>query len=84
MDEWDDYDSLPDAGVGGTTVKVYLTYAITDWLQVGATIGYTGVLNGSLRDAIGEQGGDYWFGGNEGASYPRDLLWGGLSLKLSY
>lgn len=83
-DEWDDYDSPPGFGFGGTTVKVYLAYDVTDWLQVGATVGYTGVLNGSLRDAIGEQGGDYCFGGNEGASYPRDLLWGGLSLRLSY
>lgn len=71
----------PKGGIGGTTLKVYLTYAITDWLQVGATIAYTGILNGDLREATHTLGSDDWYGSD---SYPRDLLWGGLSLKLSY
>lgn len=80
---YDDYDGA-SGGFGGTTLKVYLTYAVTDWLSVGATVAYTGVLSQPYRDAIGEQGGDYCFGENAGESYPRDLLWGGLSLKVSY
>lgn len=71
----------PKGGIGGTTLKVYLTYAVTDWLQVGATIAYTGVLNGDLRDAVHTMGSDAWYGAD---GYPRDLLWGGLSLRLSY
>ena len=71
----------PKGGFGGTTVKVYLTYDVTDWLQVGATIAYTGLLNGDLREAVHTMGADAWYGSD---SYPRDHLWGGLSLKLSY
>ena len=80
---YDDYDGA-SGGFGGTTLKVYLTYAVTDWLSVGATIAYTGVLAEPYRDAIGAQGGEYAFGGSDGEKYPRDLLWGGLSLKVSY
>ena len=77
---YDDY-SDSSAGFGGTTVKFYLNYDITDYLQLGASIAYTGILNGAYRDAVGEQGDDYDFYGED---YPRDLLWGGLSLRLSY
>jgi len=77
---YDDYASQ-SAGIGGTTVKIYLTWDITDYLQLGATIAYTGILSQPHREAIGDQGDDY---GWDGDSYARDLLWGGLSLKLSY
>lgn len=79
-DVYDDYAGS-SAGFGGTTVKFYLNYDITDWMQLGATIAYTGILNGSYREAVGEQGDDYDFYGED---YPRDLVWGGLSLRLSY
>ena len=79
-DVYDDYTSQ-SAGFGGTTVKAYLTWDVTDYLQLGATIAYTGILSQPHREAIGDQGDDY---GWDGDSYSRDLLWGGISLKLSY
>lgn len=80
-DTYDDYASNPDSGIGGTTVKVYLAWAITDWMTLQATIAYTGILNGSARDALEEQGPDM---GWQGDCYRRDLLWGGLSLKFAF
>ena len=78
-DEW--LTDGPNGGIGGTTLKVYLVYDVTDWMQVGATLAYTGLLDGDLRDAVHTMGADAWYGSD---GYPRDLLWGGLSLKLSY
>lgn len=88
-----DYDKVtgevsnPDAGIGGTTVKLYLVWHVTDWLSLGCTIAYTGVLNGSARQGLADR--DYY--GDEGCwndgtgdLYPRDLLWGGINLKLIY
>ena len=69
------------AGFGGTTVKVYLTWKITDNLSLGGTIAYTGVLNGAYRESLGDCGDDYWEGGG---SYQRDFVWGGLQAKLSF
>lgn len=76
----DDY-AASSAGFGGTTVKVYLTWEVTEWFSVGGVIAYTGILNGAYRDAIGKQGDDYFF---DGDSYPRDFVWGGLQAKLSF
>lgn len=77
----EDYTSDPSAGFAGTTIKCYLSWAITDWLSLVGTIAYTGVLNDSIRDSFDEQGSDAWW---EGDRYPRDLLWGGFSLKASF
>ena len=71
---WDN----PDAGVGGTTIKAYLSWAITDWMSLVGTIAYTGVLNGSARQSLAD--GPCW----QGDCYRRDLLWGGLSLRFTY
>jgi len=71
-----------DAGVGGTTVKLYLVWQVTKWLSVGCTIAYTGVLNGAAREALGDTA-VYW-GDGSGDAYPRDLLWGGINLKMIY
>ena len=60
-------------GFGGTTVKAYLNWAITDWMTLGGTIAYTGVLNGPVRDQLDEDGG-----------YHRDYVWGGVSLKCAF
>ena len=84
-DEYEDY-SDPEAGIGGTTVKLYLNWQVTDYLALGATIGYTGVVNGSARQGLGDQTyyeGDYW-GDGAGDMYPRDLLWGGLSAHFTF
>lgn len=72
------YDSY---GFGGTTVKVYSSVQLTDWVSLKGTIGYTGVLNGAIRKSIGEDGDDYDF---HGSNYPRDLLWGGVSLNFEF
>lgn len=68
-------------GFGGTTVKLYSSIALTDWVSLKGTIGYTGVINAAMRKSIGEEGEDYDFHGD---SYPRDLLWGGLSLNFEF
>lgn len=68
-------------GFGGTTVKLFATAKLTDWASIKGTIGYTGVINGSMRNSIGDQGEDYDFYGSD---YPRDLLWGGVSLNLEF
>lgn len=70
--------SNPDAGIGGTTLKAYLTWSITDWMSLVGTIGYTGVLNGSARQELADS--TAW----QGSNYRRDLLWGGLSLKFAF
>ena len=70
--------SNPKAGIGGTTLKAYLTWNITEWMSLVGTIAYTGVLNGSARQALADDSG--WQGDN----YRRDLLWGGVSLKFAF
>lgn len=74
---WDTNQS----GVGGTTAKLYATWRLTENISLGATIAYTGIMNHKLRKSIKEQGRDYDF---YGSKYPRDLLWGGLSLKVEF
>ena len=69
----------PDAGIGGTTVKAYLTWNITEWVSLVGTIAYTGVLNGSARQSLGDEGSGW-----QGDQYRRDLLWGGVSLKFAF
>ena len=76
------------AGFGGTTVKLYANWQITENLTLGGTIAYTGVLNGAYRESIGDQG-DYWWDYNAeddlpNGSYQRDFIWGGVSLKLAF
>ena len=63
------------SGIGGTTFKIYLDYAITDWLTIGGTLAYTGVLNEDARDNYKADGAPHDF---------RDCLWGGFSLKTSF
>ena len=77
-DEEDLSWSNPDAGIGGTTIKAYLTWSITEWMSLVGTIGYTGVLNGSARQELADT--TAW----QGDTYRRDLLWGGFSLKFSF
>ena len=79
VDEYgEDTWSNPKAGIGGTTLKAYLTWNITDWVSLVGTVAYTGVLNGSARQALADDSG--WQGDN----YRRDLLWGGVSLKFAF
>lgn len=71
--EEDDYDRGPSGGIGATTLKVYLSWAITDWLSLKGTVAYTGLLNGELRQAHGDYDDEN-----------RDLVWGGLSLNVAF
>jgi len=69
------------AGFGGTTIKAYLTWQVTEWFSLGGVVAYTGVLNGAYRESLGDTGDDYWDGGG---FYQRDFVWGGLQAKLSF
>ncbi len=78
--------SNPDGGIGGTTVKLYLVWDITEWMSLGGTIAYTGVLNGSAREGLGNREyytTGYWDDGTNDM-YPRDLFWGGINFKLKF
>ena len=75
------------AGFGGTTVKLYLTWQVCENFSIGGTVAYTGVLNASYRESLGDQGDDWWdysdeTGGN--GFYQRDFVWGGIQAKLSF
>lgn len=73
VEEVDDFDRGPEGGIGGTTLKFYLSWAIADWVSLKGTLAYTGLLNGDIRQAHGECDDD-----------SRDLLWGGLSLNFAF
>lgn len=73
--EEDDVWSHPDGGFGGTTLKFYLDYAVTEWFTLGARIAYTGVLSKDARSALKD---------NDCARECRDILWGGISAKFSF
>lgn len=69
----DDYDGLTGGGIGGTTLKFYLSWQITEWMALKGSLAYTGIVNGDLRQAHGDQDDEN-----------RDLLWGGLSLNIAF
>ena len=48
-------------------------------MSLVGTIAYTGVLNGSARQALGDEDTGW-----QGSQYRRDLLWGGVSLKFAF
>ena len=76
------------AGFGGTTVKLYASWAITDNISIRGTIAYTGVLNGAYRESLGDQGDDWWDYDEDAERgtgfYQRDFVWGGLSLNVTF
>ena len=69
------------AGFGGTTVKLYATWQVTEWFSLGGVVAYTGVLNSSYREALGDTGDDWY---DDGGFYQRDFVWGGLQAKISF
>lgn len=82
----DDYEGS-SAGFGGTTVKLYATWQITEWFSLGGVVAYTGVLNAAYRESLGDQGDGWWDyseENGENGSYQRDFVWGGLQAKLSF
>ena len=60
-------------GIGGTTVKAYLAWAVTDWMSLVGTIAYTGLLNHDVRDEY-----------ENAHAEERDIVWGGFSVKFEY
>ena len=62
-------------GIGGTTIKINLAYAVCDHFTVGLFGAFTSVLSASARDAVSYVG--------YGGSY-KDLVWGGLQAKLDF
>ena len=80
----EEYSDGPKGGIGGTTVKGYLAWQITSWLSLKGMVGYTAILHNRLRGEMRNLSGDYWFCGEEDAAYPRDLVWGGLSLNMEF
>jgi len=64
-----------DNGVGGTTIRFNLAWAVCDHFTLGLVAAYTGVLSGDIRDGLKADGyGDTF----------RDLVWGGVQAKLSF
>lgn len=80
VDENDEFVGS-SGGFGGTTVKLYATWQVTEWFSIGGVIAYTGVLNGAYREALGDTG-DEWYA--DGGFYQRDFVWGGLQAKFSF
>lgn len=63
-----------EAGFLGTTLKAYLSWAVTDWMSLVGTVAYTGLLDSDIRRGYNE----------DGARDDKDILWGGVSAKFSF
>ena len=63
-----------ERGFLGTTIKAYLSWAVTDWMSLVGSVAYTGILNPNTRD-------DYTADGERDS---RDLIWGGISAKFAF
>ena len=65
---------VDEAGFLGTTLKAYLSWAVTDWMSIVGTIAYTGLLDSDVRHEYNAAGdGD-----------DKDILWGGVSAKFAF
>lgn len=62
------------SGITGTTIALFSKLAVTDWMSLKGTIAYTGMLNRDARRELKQDGGEY----------PRDQLWGSLSVNLEF
>lgn len=63
-----------ERGFLGTTIKAYLSWAVTDWMSLVGSVAYTGILNPNTRD-------DYTADGERDG---RDIIWGGVSAKFEF
>ena len=74
----EDYSSFitgySERGFLGTTIKAYLSWAVTDWMSLVGTVAYTGILNPNTRD-------DYTA---DDDPEDRDIIWGGFSAKFEF
>ena len=66
-----------EAGFLGTTLKAYLSWAVTDWMSLVGTIAYTGLIDSDVRHEY--NAGNAWTGRED-----KDILWGGVSAKFSF
>ena len=79
-----DYNSfmtgVDEAGFLGTTLKAYLSWAVTDWMSIVGTIAYTGLLDRDIRhDCNRGEDADTWIPRED-----KDILWGGISAKFAF
>jgi len=78
-----DYDDNEEAfeedclknGIGGTTLKFTLGYAVCENFTLGVVAAYTAVLNQDARDGLQAAGYN---------SLYRNLVWGGVQAKISF
>ena len=63
-------------GIGGTTLKLTLTWQLCDCFSIGGVVAYTSLLNESIRDGYRDSA---WYG-----NYEDDFVWGGFQAKLGF
>lgn len=63
-------------GIGGTTLKLTLTWQLCECFSLGGVVAYTSLLNESIREGYRDSG---WYG-----NYKDDFVWGGLQAKLGF
>ena len=68
-------EEIMSDGIGGTTIRGNLAYAVCDHFTIGLVLAFTSTLSSSARDAVEYMG--------HGGSY-KDLVWGGLQAKLDF
>jgi hypothetical protein len=77
---WGDDDYMGYFGVTGSGLMdlnagVYLSYALTDNLSVGAKVVWTSLIDGDARDKDAYRASGSW---------AKDLVWGGINLAASF
>ena len=72
----DDFMRGNKDGIGGTTLKLVLTWQLCENFSLGGVAAYTSLLNESIRDGYRDSG---WYG-----NYKDDLVWGGVQAKLEF
>ena len=72
----DEFTALNKDGVGGTTLKLSLTWQITDFFSLGGVAAYTSLLNETIRESYRDSG---WYG-----NYRDDFVWGGVQAKFEF
>ena len=71
---------VDEAGFLGTTLKAYLSWAVTDWMSIVGTIAYSGLLDRDIRhDCNRGEDADTWISRED-----KDILWGGVSAKFAF
>lgn len=74
----EDFERGNKDGIGGTTLKLILTWQLCDTFSIGGVVAYTSLLNESIRESYRDSG-EYW-----GSHYDEDCVWGGIQAKLEF